>query len=87
MGFRANLRERIRPFLRVVPCRDWYIGLFAELTGKVYRSTEVIFWRHNQSAYEGSKTQSALLFKAVMRIRMLKVLALPSKCRRSGDGW
>lgn len=65
MAFRRELRDRVIPFPASVPWHDWYIGLVAELTGKVVRidTVTLLYRRHGSNASptgEGSKNS---LFK------------------------
>ena len=79
MGFRSGIREQILPFPKDLPWHDWYIGLFVELTGKVFRSGEISLYyrrhRHNASS-TGSGSGNHLFKRLSMRIQMLKALWL-----------
>ena len=79
MGFRAELREKLLPFPSELPWHDWYIGLFAELAGNVYRSEKVSFFyrRHEHNASStGEVSKESILVRIIMRLRILKALFL-----------
>lgn len=79
MGFRADLRKRLLPFPKDLPWHDWYIGLFVELTGKLYRSEEVTlhYRRHEQNASStGSESGNRLIKRLSMRLQILRALWL-----------
>lgn len=84
MAFRRDLRDRIIPFPKGVPWHDWYIGLVAELVGKVERSDVVtlLYRRHGANfSQTGEKSDHTLMQKIAMRWFVLRAVII-AVCRR-----
>jgi glycosyltransferase involved in cell wall biosynthesis len=74
MAFRSELRDRVIPFPASVPWHDWYIGLVAELTGKVVRidTVTLLYRRHGSNASPtGEGSQNSLLKRLSLRFSVL----------------
>jgi glycosyltransferase involved in cell wall biosynthesis len=77
MAFRRELRDRVMPFPKGLPWHDWYIGLAAELTGRVKRIDDItlLYRRHgSNSSPTGEISRNSLAQKAKMRFAMLRAL-------------
>lgn len=85
MAFRRSVRERVLPFPAGVPWHDWYIGLVAELTGKVVRIEPVTmqYRRHGANfSPTGEKSTNSLGRKIVMRLAVLRAVVIAVLFRR-----
>lgn len=74
LAFRRDLLSKLLPFPSGIVWHDWYIGLVAELTGKVLRLSDVsmLYRRHkNNLSQTGSKSTNKISTKIKIRIIML----------------
>ena len=79
MAFKRTLLKYILPFPKNIPMHDWWIGLVAELTGKViFLEEPLIFYRrHNKSVSATARQSNEILFKKLKwRYIMLKELLI-----------
>ena len=79
MAFRRNIRDAIIPFPNGVPWHDWYIGLFAEATGRVHRidSISMLYRRHGDNfSPTGEKSKNGLFKKILIRYQVARAVAI-----------
>lgn len=82
MAFNRVILEKSMPFPKDIPMHDWWIGLNAELYGKVYFLNEQLigYRRHDSNASPtGEKSKYSTMRKISFRIRLIKNLILRYK--------
>jgi len=74
MAFRRSILAAALPFPEGVAMHDWWIGLIATLTGKVYFIEQqlVLYRRHGSNASDaGGKTSASKIKQMLWRIQMV----------------
>jgi hypothetical protein len=88
MAFRQEIRDRVLPFPAGVPWHDWYIGLVAELVGRVERidTITLLYRRHGANlSPTGEKSANSLIKKIAMRWFVLRAVLI-ALLRERRDG-
>jgi glycosyltransferase involved in cell wall biosynthesis len=79
MAFNRKVLEKSLPFPKDLPMHDWWVGLVAELYGKVYfiENKLISYRRHgNNVSLTGEKSKYFFTKKIMFRIIMIKNLLL-----------
>lgn len=76
MAFNRKILEKALPFPMNIPMHDSWIGLIAEIYGKVYFDKEVLFYyrRHESNVSELKNTKNSKVKQFVVRYQILKNL-------------
>lgn len=83
LAFRRGLLGRVLPFPENVPMHDWWIGLNADLNGRVmFLDTPLLLYRrHGGNASSTSQRSHAPLWKRLgWRASLFKSLLTPRRC-------
>lgn len=79
MAFRRDIRDQVLPFPVGVPWHDWYIGLYAELVGRVERIDDLtlLYRRHGGNhSPTGEKSANGLVKKLTMRFFVARAVCV-----------
>ncbi len=79
MAFNRKILKKALPFPKDIPMHDWWIGLVAEVYGKIYFMDEKLikYRRHGGNASPaGEKSHYSFLKKFLFRLVMIKNLIL-----------
>jgi len=77
MAFNKKILEKSLPFPSDLPMHDWWIGLIAEMYGKIYFTNDklISYRRHgNNASPTGEKSKYSLRQKIMFRLIMIKNL-------------
>lgn len=76
MAFNRKILEKALPFPLSIPMHDSWIGLIAEIYGKVYFNKEVLFYyrRHESNVTELNNSKNSRLKQFQMRCSLIKNL-------------
>lgn len=76
MAFNRKILEKVLPFPKNIPMHDSWIGLIAEIYGKVYFDKEVLFYyrRHENNVTELNNSKNSSLKQLQMRWSLIKNL-------------
>ena len=76
MAFNRKILEKALPFPMNIPMHDSWIGLIAEIYGKVYFNKEVLFYyrRHESNVTELNNSKNSRLKQFQMRCSLIKNL-------------
>lgn len=78
MAFNRNILEKSLPFPKDIPMHDSWIGLIAEIYGKVYFDEEVLFYyrRHENNVTELNNSKNGRIKQFQIRWNLLKNLII-----------
>lgn len=79
MAFNRKILEKALPFPEDIPMHDWWIGLIADVYGRIYFIDEklISYRRHvNNASSTGGKSNYTFFKKFILRLIMIKNLIL-----------